>query len=52
MINSAVPIISYNDDLYTIIREEAAYYFNGTKTLDQVADIIQNRAQVYVSENQ
>jgi ABC-type glycerol-3-phosphate transport system substrate-binding protein len=51
LIDSAVGTVSQSDDIMTIILEEAKAYFNGNKTLDQVADIIQNRAQTYVSEN-
>jgi ABC-type glycerol-3-phosphate transport system substrate-binding protein len=52
LLDSAVEIIPRSDDLLTIIRQEAAAYFGGSKTVDQVADLIQNRAQIYVSENQ
>jgi ABC-type glycerol-3-phosphate transport system substrate-binding protein len=52
LIDSAVRIIPETDDIMTIILEEADLYFNGSKTLEQVTDIIQNRAQIYVSENQ
>jgi hypothetical protein len=34
-----------------IITEEAQAYFAGDKTVDEVTDIIQSRAQIYVSEN-
>jgi hypothetical protein len=34
-----------------IITEEAANYFNGQKSLDETADIIQNRVTTYVNEN-
>lgn len=37
--------------LYNIVREEAAPYFHGQKTLDAVVDIIQRRAQLYVGES-
>lgn len=39
-------------DIYKIINEETAPYFHGQKTLDEVVDIIQRRAQLCVSENQ
>lgn len=35
-----------------IIQEEAEYYFSGTKSLDEVIDIIQNRVQLYLNERQ
>ena len=37
-------------DLETIITEAAGAYFAGDKTLDETAALIQNRAQLYVSE--
>jgi ABC-type glycerol-3-phosphate transport system substrate-binding protein len=40
------------DEIFAIILEEAAAYFEGQKTVDEVADIIQRRVQVYVDENQ
>lgn len=43
--------ITANDEIWNIITEEADAYFTGQKSLDEVADIIQSRAQIYVSEN-
>ncbi len=42
----------YSDDetLVSIIYEEAIPYINGLKSVEQVADIIQNRVQTYVDE--
>lgn len=52
LISVAKPVnISINDEIMKIITEEAAAYFSGQKSLDEVADIIQSRAQIYVSEN-
>lgn len=42
---------NYDSDLQTIIREETAPYFEGQKTVEEVVDIIQSRAQIYISEN-
>lgn len=39
-----------DDDISAILFEEAYAYFTGQKSLDEVADIIQNRAQIYMSE--
>ncbi len=36
--------------IYNIIMEEAEYYFNGAKSLEETADIIQARVSTYVSE--
>lgn len=38
-------------NLYTIMLEEADYLFNDDRNVDDVADIIQNRASVYISES-
>ncbi len=35
-----------------IIQEEAEYYFSGSKPLDEVIDIMQNRVQLYLNERQ
>ena len=40
----------YDADLMKIINEEVAYFFNGQKTAQEVATIIQSRAQIYLSE--
>ncbi|MCD7835540.1 MAG: hypothetical protein LUG83_02560, partial [Lachnospiraceae bacterium] len=39
-----------DDVIYEIILEEAQYYFNGVKTEQEVAKVIQNRIQLYLSE--
>lgn len=41
----------YDEQLLKIITEEAQPYFEGQKTAQEAACIIQNRAQIYVSEN-
>ena len=41
----------YDETLYNIITEETAGYFEGQKTAQEVADVIQSRAKIYVSEN-
>lgn len=38
--------------LIAIIQEEAAYYFNDAKDMDQVIGTIQNRVQLYLDEHQ
>ncbi|MCR5755255.1 MAG: extracellular solute-binding protein, partial [Acetatifactor sp.] len=40
----------YNDAVTNIINEEAAAFYAGQKTAEEVAKIIQNRVQVYVDE--
>ena len=39
-----------SDDITNIITEEAAAYFSGQKSAEDVAGIIQSRMQVYLSE--
>lgn len=42
--------VDYN--LYNILLEEADYLFNDDRDVDAVADIIQNRARIYISERE
>ncbi len=51
LINSIRDNNSYDYRLMNLILEEAESYFSGQKTLDEVVNIIQNRAQLYVDEN-
>ena len=39
------------ETLRNIISEEAEAFFQGQKTVDEVAEIIQRRVSIYVSEN-
>lgn len=41
----------YNEDIRNIITEEAEAFFAGQKSVQEVVDIIQSRAQVFVNEN-
>lgn len=40
----------YDEDIYTIVEEEAQGYFAGTKSLEQTVATIQNRVQLYIDE--
>lgn len=40
----------YDDNIINIVNEEAALFFDGTKTVDETAQIIQSRASLYMSE--
>jgi ABC-type glycerol-3-phosphate transport system substrate-binding protein len=51
LIDSAGRVVSNNDTVMKIVQEEAKGYFDDQKTLDEVANIIQNRVQIYMSEN-
>ena len=41
----------YNEDIRNIIAEEAEPFFAGHKSVQEVVNIIQSRAQIYVDEN-
>lgn len=51
LVEVAKPMGFMDEDLSSIILEEVEAYFSGEKTVDEVADIVQNRAQIYISEN-
>ena len=40
----------YDSDIYDILNEEAAAYFAGDKSADEVAKLIQNRVSIYLGE--
>lgn len=42
---------SVDHKLYSILQEEVEYLFNDGRNVDDVAEIIQNRVSVYISEN-
>lgn len=48
---SITQIYSQDQNLLEIVEEEAAPYFSGQKNVESVADVIQRRARLYVSEN-
>lgn len=39
------------EPIQEIICEEAAYYFNGSKSIEEVVKVIQNRVQLYLNEH-
>ena len=41
----------YNEAIQNIISEEAAAFYEGQKSAEDVANIIQSRVQIYVNEN-
>lgn len=51
LIEAARPFSRGNDEIFTMISEEAASYFAGQKSAEEVAKIIQSRVELYVSEN-
>lgn len=51
LIEVAVPVPSGDEEVLTIISEEAAPYFQGQKSLEEVMGTIQSRVSMYVGEN-
>lgn len=51
MIAMAKPIGMSDQTIFTMISEEAAAYFEGQKSAEEVAKVIQSRVEIYVSEN-
>ena len=51
LIEIARPLSRESEEIYAIIGEEAAPYFAGQKSAEEVANIIQSRVRIYVSEN-
>ena len=51
LIEIARPLSRDSEEIYSIIGEEAAPYFAGQKSAEEVAKIIQSRVRIYVSEN-
>lgn len=49
IINEIKPITDYGE-IESIICEEIEYYWSGSKTIDEVVEVIQNRSQLYLSE--
>ncbi len=50
LINNVSGTVSFDQDIYNIISEEAQAFFEGQKTAQDVAGIIQSRATIYVNE--
>jgi ABC-type sugar transport system, periplasmic component len=50
-LNSDFSGVNYTTDLFNIISEELAIFFNGQKTAEETAKVIQSRASIYISEN-
>ncbi len=50
LVENAANVFEYDTAILNIIQEEAQPYFAGQKSIEQVAEIIQNRIQLYLSE--
>lgn len=51
LIESADSVVRRDDEINKIIEEEAGAYFAGKKSVNDVANIIQSRVEIYNSEN-
>ena len=51
LINSTTSVSRYDSELNKIITEESAFFFEGQKSAQEVAEIIQNRVSNYIAEN-
>ena len=49
--NSITRISEYDDKIFEIVNEVAASYFNGDKTVEDTANLIQSRVELYVNES-
>jgi hypothetical protein len=50
MVDNASVGGNYDSDILDIINEEAAAFFSGDKSADDVAALIQNRVSIYLGE--
>lgn len=50
LLHSTTKVNSYDENIMSIITEETGAYFAGQKTVDEVAKVIQNRANLYIAE--
>lgn len=50
LINATTAVYGYDESILNIISDEAAEYFAGEKSLDDTANMIQSRVNLYVAE--
>ena len=50
LINATTTVFGYDESILNIISDEAAAYFAGEKSLDDTANMIQSRVNLYVAE--
>jgi len=50
LVNTTTKYANYNDSIYQIVLEQAAAYFAGQKSAEEVARLIQSKANIYVNE--
>ena len=50
LINSTTKLANYNDSIFEIVSEQAKAFFAGQKSPEEVAKLIQSKANIYVNE--
>ena len=50
LIESTTKVADYNQEILSIVSEQAAPYFAGQKTAEEVAKLVQSKANIYVNE--
>ena len=50
LIEQTEDVYAYDTSILNIIEEEAAYYFAGQKSIEEVASVVQNRVSLYLAE--
>lgn len=50
VINSSTKMMDYDQSIIDIVKEEAAAYFAGQKSAEDVAKLIQSKANIYINE--
>lgn len=50
LIETTTKAADYNDSIFSIVNEQAAAFFEGQKTAEDVARLIQSKANIYVNE--
>lgn len=50
LIERAERLTATDHSLYLILQEEADYYFHGSKSIEKTVEVMQGRAQMYISE--
>lgn len=50
LINSTTKLANYNDSIFDIVNEQAQAFFAGQKSAEEVARLIQSKANIYVNE--
>jgi hypothetical protein len=50
LIKSTTKCANYDSDIFDIVSEQAAAYFAGQKSADEVAKLVQSKANIFVNE--